>query len=67
MDVFMSKSDAQHAPVTRALAALPNVVALPHVGACTREGLARTNLVAAQCLASVLRGTPMPVGCRPAQ
>ncbi|MET1114085.1 MAG: phosphoglycerate dehydrogenase [Comamonas sp.] len=63
LDVFMSESDAQHAPVTRALAALPNVVALPHVGASTREGLARTNLVAAKCVVAVLRGTPMPAGC----
>lgn len=63
LDVFMSESDAQQAPVTRALAALPNVVALPHVGASTREGLARTNLAAAQCVVSVLCGTPMPAGC----
>jgi len=63
LDVFISESDAQYAPVTRALAALPNVVALPHVGASTREGLARTNMVAARCVAAVLCGSAMPAGC----
>lgn len=63
LDVYMSEADAEYAGVTRELAALSNVVALPHVGASTAEGLARTNMVAAQCVVGVLHGSTIPAGC----
>jgi len=63
LDVFMSESDARYKEVTRQLIALPNVIALPHAGASTREGLQRTNMVAAQCVVAVLNGTAVPPEC----
>ncbi len=63
LDVFVSESDATYNDVTRQLIALPNVIALPHAGASTREGLNRTNMVAAQCVVAVLNGTPVPPEC----
>jgi D-3-phosphoglycerate dehydrogenase len=63
LDVFISESDATYNDVTRQLIALPNVIALPHAGASTREGLNRTNWVAAQCVVAVLNGTPVPPAC----
>jgi D-3-phosphoglycerate dehydrogenase len=63
LDTFTSESDPAYKDVTLALAALPNVVVQPHSGASTREGLDRTNLVAAQCVVAVLNGTALPPGC----
>jgi D-3-phosphoglycerate dehydrogenase len=63
LDVFMSESDSTYGDVTRRLAALPNVIALPHAGASTREGLDRTNMVAAQCVVAVLNGMPVRPEC----
>lgn len=63
LDVFMSESDPAYEAVTRELVALPNVIGLPHVGASTREGLDRTNIIAAQCVVAVLEGTVAPPGC----
>jgi D-3-phosphoglycerate dehydrogenase len=63
LDVFMSESDASYRDVTRQLVALPNVIALPHAGASTREGLDRTNMVAARCIVAVLNGMPVPPEC----
>jgi D-3-phosphoglycerate dehydrogenase / 2-oxoglutarate reductase len=63
LDVFMSESDATYKDVTRQLVALPNVIALPHAGASTREGLDRTNRVAAECVVAVLNGTRLPPEC----
>ncbi len=63
LDVFMCESEATYDEVTRQLIALPNVIALPHAGASTREGLNRTNMVAAQCVVAVLNGTPLPPEC----
>ncbi len=56
LDVFVSESDPAFLPVTRKLLALPNVVATPHAGASSREGLDRTNLIAAQSVIAVLDG-----------
>lgn len=63
LDVFVSESDPSYQEVTRELVALPNVVALPHAGASTREGLDRTNAVAAQCVVAVLNGVSPPKQC----
>lgn len=61
LDTFMSESDPDWRPVTEALLALPNVVATPHAAASSREGLARTNMVAARSVVAVLDGgAPAP-------
>lgn len=63
LDVFLSESDPSCMGVTNALIALPNVIATPHSGASTREGLVRTNRIAAQCIVAVLAGGAPPPGC----
>ena len=61
LDTFMSENDRDWRPVTDALLALPNVVASPHAAASSREGLDRTNIVAAQSVVAVLNGAdPAP-------
>ena len=61
LDVFVSESDPAYEDVTAELVTLPNVIALPHAGAATGEGLNRTNMVAARCVVAVLDGTdPLP-------
>lgn len=63
LDVFVSESDPSYRSVTQELVSLPNVVAAPHAGASTREGLDRTNRVAAECVVAVLDGTSPPPQC----
>lgn len=63
LDVFMSESDPRYDAVTRELASLPNVIALPHAGASTRESLARMNMMAARCVVAALNERPLPAGC----
>ena len=63
LDVFESESDPALSRVTQQLIKLPNVVATPHVGASTVEGLSRTNLIAAQCVVAVLEGRSPPRHC----
>jgi D-3-phosphoglycerate dehydrogenase len=63
LDVFQSETDPALHEVTRALLALPNVVATPHSGASTHEGLERTNLIAARCVVAVLDGSSIPASC----
>jgi D-3-phosphoglycerate dehydrogenase len=63
LDVFVSESDPAYEDVTRELVALPNVIALPHAGASTREGLDRTNMVAARCVVAVLDDAIPPPEC----
>lgn len=63
LDVFLSETDPRYRPTTEALLALPNVVATPHSGASTHEGLQRTNLIAAQCVVAVLDGDTPPASC----
>ncbi|MBJ7416816.1 MAG: phosphoglycerate dehydrogenase [Niveispirillum sp.] len=62
LDVFVSEGDASFAPVSEALLALPQVVATPHAGASSHEGLARTNLVAARSVVAILNGLTPPPG-----
>ncbi|GAA5236760.1 hydroxyacid dehydrogenase [Verticiella sediminum] len=63
LDVYLSESDPAYTGVTAELIALPNVVATPHSGASTREGLIRTNRIAAQCVVAVLEGREPPAAC----
>lgn len=63
LDVFLSETEPACAPITAALIARPDVVATPHAGASTREGLMRTNRIAAQCVHAVLDGSDVPPGC----
>lgn len=63
LDVYLSESDPSCEGVTKELISLPNVVATPHSGASTREGLIRTNRIAAQCVVSVLAGQDPPAAC----
>jgi len=63
LDVFESESDPSMQPVTDALIALPNVIAAPHAGASTREGLDRTNMIAARCVVDVFEGRDPPAEC----
>ena len=63
LDVFVSESDPDYKAVTQELIALPNVIATPHAGASTREGLDRTNMVAARCVVDVLDGRDPPSAC----
>lgn len=63
LDVYLSESDPSYQDVTKELIALPNVVATPHSGASTHEGLARTNRIAAECVVAVLDGGAPPEAC----
>lgn len=56
LDVYLSESDPALKPVTRSLIELPNVIATPHSGASSQEGIARTNMVAARSVVAVLDG-----------
>lgn len=63
LDTFVSESDPGFKPVSEALLALPNVVATPHAAASSREGLDRTNRVAALSVVDVLDGRTPPDAC----
>jgi D-3-phosphoglycerate dehydrogenase len=63
LDTFMSESDPDWKPITQELLELPNVVATPHAAASSREGLDRTNMVAASCVVDVLEGRDPPRAC----
>jgi len=63
LDTFLSEADPAMKPVTQALLELPNVVATPHSAASSRDGLDRTNMVAARCIVAVLDGGDPPAEC----
>lgn len=63
LDTFMSESDPDWTPVTRALLARGDVVATAHAAASSREGLERTNMVAARSVVAVLDGGEPGPGC----
>jgi len=63
LDTFMSESNPDWAPVTQALLARGDVVASPHAAASSREGLERTNMVAARSVVAVLDGGDPAAGC----
>lgn len=63
LDVFMSETDASYEEVTTSLLQMPNVVATPHSGASTHEGLKRTNLIASGNVVAVLQGRSPPPEC----
>lgn len=63
IDTFVSESDPDWAPVTQALLARGDVVASPHAAASSREGLERTNMVAARSVVAVLDGGEPGPGC----
>jgi D-3-phosphoglycerate dehydrogenase len=56
LDVYLSEADAALKSVSEELISLPNVVATPHSAASSLEGLARTNMIAAQSVVAVLDG-----------
>jgi D-3-phosphoglycerate dehydrogenase len=63
LDVFVSESEPAYLDITNELLSLPNVVASPHAGASSREGLDRTNMIAAQSIIAVLDGGSPPAEC----
>ncbi len=63
LDVFWAEKDPAHDAAASALVALPNVVATPHTAAATREGLARTNMIAARTVITVMEGGVPPADC----
>ena len=63
LDVFQSEADPTSRDVTNELIGLPNVLATPHAAASSREGLARTNGIAADNVVAVLNGGSPPSHC----
>jgi D-3-phosphoglycerate dehydrogenase len=63
LDVFEGESDATLKPLAQALIALPQVVATPHSAASTREGLKRTNVIAAQVMVALFDNVTPPADC----
>lgn len=63
IDVFLAEKDPAARDLAIALARHPHVVATPHSAAATREGLARSNAIAAQCVLAVLAGGSPAADC----
>jgi D-3-phosphoglycerate dehydrogenase len=63
LDVFEGEADPeQRASILRLLAA-PNVIATAHAAGSSREGLERTNVIAAHCVIDALNGELPPRHC----
>lgn len=60
LDVFVAETDPAAKSVAHDLLALPNVVGTPHAAGSTREGLVRTNMIAARTILDVLAGREPP-------
>jgi D-3-phosphoglycerate dehydrogenase len=60
LDVFWAETDPGARPAAEALAGLPTVVATPHTAAATKEGLVRSNRIAAETVAMLLAGVMPP-------
>lgn len=63
LDVFQCEHMAELKPLAAQLLSLPTVVATPHSAASSRESLGRANELAADCVAAVLEGRPVPPQC----
>lgn len=63
LDVYEGESDAALKPIAQALIALPQVVATPHSAASTREGLKRTNAIAARIIVALFDNVSPPPDC----
>lgn len=63
LDVLGSERDPTLEGITRELLSLPNVVCTQHTAGSSHEGLARANMLAAQCVISALERSPLPPEC----
>lgn len=63
LDVFEAEDDPSKQPVADALAARLDVVATAHAAGSTPLGIARGNMIAAECMVAGLDRAPLPPGC----
>jgi D-3-phosphoglycerate dehydrogenase len=63
LDVYEGESDVALKPVAQALISLPQVVATPHSAGSTREGLKRTNAIAARIIVALFDNASLPQDC----
>jgi D-3-phosphoglycerate dehydrogenase len=63
LDVFEGEADPEQRGSILRLLADPNVIATAHAAGSSREGLERTNVIAAQCVIDALNGELPPSHC----
>lgn len=63
LDVLGSERDESLKPITAQLLALPNVLCTQHTAGSSDDGLARANLLAAECVIAGLQGQPIAQHC----
>jgi len=63
LDVYEGESDATLKPIAQALISLPQVVGTPHSAGSTREGLKRTNAIAARIIVALFANVSPPQDC----